>query len=118
MAGQPINDIDQATRAAEELHTLLETGPFALALRTAIRVRGLGLERIQYRLRRRGVPVSLATLSHWQSGRSRPDRPNSFAALAVLEQILRVPSGALLRLLTEEEDQRRAHGVHKGHIHR
>jgi hypothetical protein len=41
--------------------------------------RGLGLVRIQDRLSRRGVSVSLATLSYWQTGRSRPVRRASQA---------------------------------------
>lgn len=45
---------------------------FARVLRAAIQARGLGLERIRDRLRVQGISVSLATLSYWQSGRSRP----------------------------------------------
>jgi hypothetical protein len=47
---------------------------FAEVLREAIRARGLGLERIRERLLAHGVSVSMATLSYWQSGRSRPER--------------------------------------------
>lgn len=78
---------------------LSDAGPFAVSLRAAIRARGLGLERIRYRLRARGTPVSLATLSHWQSGRCQPERPESLAALAALEEILEVPRGSLTGLL-------------------
>jgi hypothetical protein len=94
MTGQGTQTID---RAAAEL--LLTTGPFAPALRAAIRARGLGLERIRYRLRGRGVSVSLATLSHWQSGRCRPERRESLRVLSHLEVVLEVPPGSLTQLL-------------------
>jgi hypothetical protein len=84
-----------------EVAFLLETGPFSAALRAAIRARGLGLERIRYRILRRGASISLATLSHWQSGRCRPDRPESLAALGRLEEVLELPPGSLARLLDE-----------------
>ncbi|MEU3274763.1 hypothetical protein SAMN05421630_104413 [Prauserella marina] len=102
MTGQRTQQTDRGADATREVEALLATGPFAVALRAAIRARGLGLERIQYRLRRKGVPVSLATLSHWQSGRCRPERPGSLAALHYLEEVLEVPAGSLLRLLTVE----------------
>ena len=81
------------------LARLLRTGPFPEALRAAISARGLSLDRIQDRLRRRGSTVSSATLSSWQSGRNRPERPSSIAALAALEDVLRLPQGALASLL-------------------
>jgi hypothetical protein len=94
MTGQGTQTRD---RAAVEL--LLTTGPFAPALRAAIRARGLGLERIRYRLRGRGVSVSLATLSHWQSGRCQPERQESLRVLSHLEDVLGVPPGSLTQLL-------------------
>ncbi|MER6759018.1 MULTISPECIES: transcriptional regulator [Amycolatopsis] len=99
MTGQRTPTIDRGSTTGRDLGQLLETGPFAEALRAAIRARGLGLERIRYRLRGRGTTVSLATLSHWQSGRCRPERPESLRALRNLEQILGVPDGSLRRLL-------------------
>lgn len=69
---------------------------FARVLRGAIRARGLGLERIRDRLRGQGVSVSLATLSYWQSGRSRPERRDSLAAVQLLESVLEVPAGTLV----------------------
>jgi hypothetical protein len=72
---------------------------FAAALRAAIQARGLGLERIQERLRGYDVRVSLATLSYWQSGRSRPERRDSLVALRHLESVLEVPAGSLSGLL-------------------
>lgn len=76
----------------------MDTDPapsFAVALRAAIDQRGLGLERIVTRLEEAGTPVSAATLSYWQSGRSQPGRRASLESLATLEQILQVESGAL-----------------------
>lgn len=78
---------------------LLEASAFAAALRTAIHAKGLGLERIQERLAREGISVSLATLSYWQNGRSRPERQESLLALARLESVLDLPEGALAALL-------------------
>jgi hypothetical protein len=72
---------------------------FAVALRSAIARRGLGLERLHRRLRARGAAVSVATLSYWQSGRSRPERQESLIALAHLESVLEVPAGSLSGLL-------------------
>ncbi|MEU9022197.1 hypothetical protein [Actinomadura sp. NPDC048394] len=65
---------------------------FAEAFRQAVQASGLTLERLRHRLGRRGLPVSVATLSHWQRGRSRP---RSRAAVAILEEVLEVPPGTL-----------------------
>ncbi len=69
--------------------------PFAAALRNAIRGRGLSLERVRFHLAQRGHDLSIATLSYWQSGRSRPERASSLAALDDLEQVLGVATGSL-----------------------
>lgn len=82
-----------------ELAELLRTGPFESALRTAIRASRLSLERIQHRLRARGTPVSITALSYWQSGRRRPERPDSLLALQQLETVLGLPDGSLSALL-------------------
>lgn len=82
-----------------ELSKLLRTGPFDVALRAAIRASRLSLERIQHRLRTRGTPVSITALSYWQSGRRRPERPDSLLALRELEDVLEVPDGSLAALL-------------------
>ena len=74
-------------------------GAFADTLRAAIRDSGLSLDRIRDRLWQRGVTVSLATLSYWQSGRSRPERPASLRALRVLEDELGLRPGELSALL-------------------
>lgn len=78
---------------------MTEVEEFAEALRTAITNRGLGLERIREHLSQHGVSVSLATLSYWQTGRSRPERKKSLQAVVHLEHILQVPPGHLSELL-------------------
>lgn len=72
-----------------------EHDPFAAALRAAIHQRGLSLDRIRYHLTQRGHELSVATISYWQSGRSRPERASSLAAIAALEEILGLESGHL-----------------------
>jgi len=74
-------------------------GSFAEALRNAIDRRGLGLERIRDHLQQRGVTISVATLSYWRSGRSRPERKSSLEALPHLEEVLGLPPGALHAVL-------------------
>jgi hypothetical protein len=75
------------------------TETFADALRTAIETSGLGLERVQHRLKAEGVNVSVATLSYWQSGRSLPGRRVSFETLSKLEDVLHLAPGALAKLV-------------------
>lgn len=94
--------------ASDVLDEVLRSGPFHVALRLAIEVRGLGLERLRDRLARRGLRVSVSTLSNWQRGLSRPDRPRSRQALAALEELLEVPGGALSRLLGPAPGRARA----------
>lgn len=72
---------------------------FASALRRAIDVSGYTLAQLRRVLAERGVTVSAATLSYWQSGRSRPERQSSVAAVGVLEDVLAVPRGSLAMLL-------------------
>lgn len=76
-----------------------QSGDFATTLRDAISARGLSLDRVRYHLKQRGHDLSVATLSYWQSGRSRPDRASSLAALGSLEEILEVTRGSLAALL-------------------
>ncbi|GGS15199.1 MULTISPECIES: XRE family transcriptional regulator [Actinokineospora] len=83
----------------QDFSDVLATGPFEVALRAAIHRSGLSLERIRTRLAKHGCAVSVAALSHWQSGRSRPERRESLVALGVLEQVVGVPDGALVGLL-------------------
>lgn len=82
-----------------ELATALRTGPFHLALRTALRARGLALHRIQQHLALRGVHIGVTSLSYWQQGHRRPERPESLRAVRELEDILDLPAHSLTRLL-------------------
>ncbi|MFR9756740.1 hypothetical protein [Streptomyces sp. TR06-5] len=84
-----------------ELEQLLKTGPFHVALRAAIKARGLALHRIQHRLAERGIRVGVTSLSYWQQGSRRPARPESIRAVTVLEQVLDLPQDTLTRLLRE-----------------
>ncbi|GLV82612.1 hypothetical protein Slala03_23010 [Streptomyces lavendulae subsp. lavendulae] len=97
-AGTADGTADTAVMA--ELRRLLREGPFHLALRTALAVRGLPLHRVQHRLAARGIKVGVTSLSYWQQGARRPRHPESLRAVSALEQILELPDGALLRLLT------------------
>ncbi|WP_020666631.1 hypothetical protein [Amycolatopsis nigrescens] len=72
---------------------------FSTALRSYISGSGLSLDRIQARLQKHGVSVSVTALSYWQSGKRQPERQSSISAVRVLEEILELPSGALLGLL-------------------
>ena len=69
---------------------------FSDALRTAIAGSGRSLEALRRRLAERGTPVSIATLSYWQSGRSKPQRGSSLRAVLHLEELLQLPPGHLL----------------------
>ncbi|GAB3491150.1 helix-turn-helix domain-containing protein [Amycolatopsis cihanbeyliensis] len=90
---------------------ILRQENFAEALRAAIHRRGLTLERIQSRLAARGMKLSLATLSYWQQGRSRPERRTSLHALREIETILELPPSTLLDFLTQSRPcGRRPHG--------
>ncbi|MFI8484832.1 hypothetical protein [Streptomyces rubrogriseus] len=77
----------------------LRTGPFHLALRTAVRRRGLALHRIRHHLAEQGLQVSVTSLSYWQRGERVPARPESVQVIRALEHILDIAPGALLRLL-------------------
>jgi transcriptional regulator with XRE-family HTH domain len=68
---------------------------FHSMLRLAIASRGRSLQGVAGELRERGVRISASTLSAWQTGVSRPERADSLAALAVLEEVLGLPPGLL-----------------------
>ncbi|MFD8263766.1 hypothetical protein ACFV19_33875 [Streptomyces griseoluteus] len=87
--------------ASAELETALRGGPFHVALRAAIAARGLPLQRVQHHLTRHGVKVGVTSLSYWQQGARRPQRPESLRAVRALEEILRLPEESLIRLLAE-----------------
>lgn len=94
-------EVNPAGRKSElaSLERVLTAGPFNEALRAAIKARGLSLDRIRARLTHRGMPISLAALSHWQSGRSQPERGTSLDVLAALEDILELAPNTLAALL-------------------
>lgn len=95
--------------ASAELDTALRGGPFHVALRAAIAARGLPLQRVQHHLSRYGVKVGVTSLSYWQQGARRPQRPESLRAVRALEEILHLPDESLIRLLAEPDggDSRR-----------
>ncbi|WP_155374913.1 hypothetical protein [Catellatospora vulcania] len=82
-----------------DLAHALRTGPFSAALHLAIEDRGIRPEEIQEKLSAAGISVSLATLSYWRRGRSRPERPESMKAVRMLEQILSLPAESLIAQL-------------------
>ncbi|MFI9649725.1 hypothetical protein ACIHAA_25975 [Streptomyces sp. NPDC052040] len=90
---------DVAPVAPAELEAALRGGPFHVALRTAIAARGLPLQRVQHHLSRYGVRVGVTSLSYWQQGARRPQRPESLRAVRALEEILQLPDESLIRLL-------------------
>ncbi|MFI7497081.1 hypothetical protein ACIBVL_00980 [Streptomyces sp. NPDC049687] len=94
--------------AAGELDTVLRGGPFHAALRAAIAARGLPLQRVQHHLSRHGVKVGVTSLSYWQQGARRPQRPESLRAVRALEEILRLPDESLIRLLEDTDAQDRS----------
>lgn len=79
----------------------------ALPCRTARRDRRTGpaLQRVQHHLSRYGVKVGVTSLSYWQQGARRPQRPESLRAVRALEEILQLPDESLIRLLAKA-DQR------------
>ncbi|MEV8592063.1 hypothetical protein [Streptomyces sp. NPDC052012] len=87
--------------ATVELDSALRGGPFHVALRAAIAARGLPLQRVQHHLSRHGVKVGVTSLSYWQQGARRPQRPESLRAVRALEEILHLPEESLIRLLAE-----------------
>ncbi|MFF9404524.1 hypothetical protein ACF1B0_03160 [Streptomyces anandii] len=95
----------QADIVTAELDTALKGGPFHVALRAAIAARGLPLQRVQHHLTRYGVRVGVTSLSYWQQGARRPQRPESLRAVRALEEILHLPDESLIRLLAETGDR-------------
>lgn len=72
---------------------------FSADLRAAITQSGYSLTWLRRLLADRGVHVSVSSLSHWQSGRSLPEKPASLEAVAEIEDILELPPGRLRNLL-------------------
>ncbi|MGV9695917.1 hypothetical protein ACWDTR_09205 [Streptomyces sp. NPDC003470] len=96
-------DAGTAGADAAELASALRGGPFHVALRAAIAARGLPLQRVQHHLSRHGVTVGVTSLSYWQQGARRPQRPESLRAVRALEEILQLPEESLIRLLAEAD---------------
>jgi len=80
---------------------------FSAVLSRAVQARGLSLDRIRARLEAAGVPVSNATLSYWQSGRSLPTRARSLRTLVELEAILQLDAGTLIELIRTADGRTR-----------
>lgn len=108
------SDWAAAPAGRAELAEALRTGPFEHALRVAIQVRGLPLDRLRYRLAQRGVHIGTATLSYWQSGHRRPERAESLRAVRALEEILGLPVGALTVLIGPPRPRGRTAGLPAG----
>lgn len=83
------------------------TPAFSEVLSRAVQARGLSLDRIRARLEAAGVPVSNATLSYWQSGRSLPTRARSLRTLVELETILQLEPGSLIELIRSADGRTR-----------
>jgi hypothetical protein len=103
--GTPHADDVVAEDTTAKLDTALRNGPFHVALRAAITARGLPLQRVQHHLWRYGVKVGVTSLSYWQQGARRPQRPESLRAVRALEEILQLPDEALIRLLSRDEER-------------
>ncbi|MBC9724691.1 hypothetical protein [Streptomyces sp. TRM68367] len=101
----PQHATPHADVATAELDSLLRGGPFHVALRAAIAARGLPLQRVQHHLSRHGVKVGVTSLSYWQQGARRPQRPESLRAVRALEEILHLPEESLIRLLAESAER-------------
>lgn len=80
---------------------------FCAVLKDALTRRGLTLARAQVRLAERGAAVSVATLSKWQSGRSLPGRRIAPNVLTLLEQVLDLPTGILVKALERTREMHR-----------
>lgn len=72
-----------------DLAHAVRMGPFSATLHLAIEASGLTLEQVRQELAARGAFVSMATLSYWRRGLSRPERPESLLAVASLVRGLR-----------------------------
>jgi hypothetical protein len=79
----------------QELARAMRTGPFSAVLHLALESSGLTLDEVRSRLAQNGTHVSMATLSYWRRGRSRPERPDSLRAVHLLEGVLGLPADAL-----------------------
>ncbi|WPO74494.1 hypothetical protein [Streptomyces sp. KN37] len=97
----PADSVDSSADSADlaDLAAALRTGPFHIALRTAIASRRLPLQRVRHHLAQYGIHVGVTSLSYWQQGARRPQRAESLRAVRALEEILQLPEESLIRLL-------------------
>ena len=72
---------------------------FAQTFAAAVAASGMSLDAIRRALADQGHQLSVATLSYWRSGRRRPERSSSLAALEDLEGVLGVEPGTLMAKL-------------------
>ncbi|MEU6280020.1 hypothetical protein [Streptomyces sp. NPDC047028] len=98
-APHPVPAAGSRAAAEARLAEALRTGPFPEALRAGLAARGLALHRVRHRLAQRGIHVGVTSLSYWQRGIRRPDRPESLRAVSALEEVLELPEHSLTRLL-------------------
>jgi hypothetical protein len=104
------------TTLRDDLPAALRAGPFHVALRTAIEVRGLSLQRLRHRLSLRGLRIGVTSLSYWQQGLRRPERPESLRVVRALEEILELPPASLIALLGPPRSRGRNAGLPPGAV--
>lgn len=80
-------------------------GPFTQAFRGALAQSGKTLVEVVDALAERGVKLTQATLSYWQSGRSVPRRQSSIAVLNDVEEVLGVEKDMLSNALQQEREE-------------
>ncbi|RKT55171.1 XRE family transcriptional regulator [Saccharothrix australiensis] len=82
-----------------DLAQALRYGPFARALATAIRRRGLSLSRLRAHLASQDIRIAQSTLSYWQRGLRHPAVPRALDAVRALERVLGLPEDSLVVLI-------------------
>lgn len=80
-------------------------GPFTQAFRGALAQSGMTLVEVVDALAERGVKLTQATLSYWQSGRSVPRRQSSIVVLKDVEEVLGVKKDTLSHALKQEREE-------------
>lgn len=104
----------RSRRPRPEVEEALRVGPFDRALQLAIASSGLTLSRLEYHLAQRGHHIGRSTLSYWQQGQRRPERPDSIEALRSLEDLLGLPTNSLYKLLGPPKPRGRWIGYRPG----
>lgn len=74
-------------------------GDFASEFRALVEARGITLTSLHTRLRDRGNPMSMATLSYWRSGARQPEGTLSLSAIEDIEDIFGLHRGHLTSLI-------------------